>query len=255
MPVGHEGEGANRVRRERRGKSRVDVEFDGRSRSVGSQGGWHGRTEGGAIWTVRAVTAGYGGVLIARNLPLVRIIVTILGVIPCGLVAVVRSWFCAALGRRLGEVARLHDPAGAEAGRHQQQEGKHSREMPANHLARPAATIASVVPERRRSLSIHCRPKKPRDCPGSLSTTTFPVGRGTQGNSIRGDFELLRLYGPRPGRQRDAHLPAPRPVAGRDLYPHREAGAYPSGLRSSSTTLSPSSIVHARMFSMVEMGK
>ncbi len=81
MPLGHEGEKANRFRRERTVKGRPDVEFDRRGRAVRSEGGGRGRTtDDGAIGTARAVVAGCGASMIAPPFRVARLEVTIFGV-------------------------------------------------------------------------------------------------------------------------------------------------------------------------------
>ena len=83
MPLGHEGEKANRFRRERTEKGRRGVQLDRRGRTVRSEGGGRGRTtEDGAIGTARAVVVGCGARAVAHPFRVARLEVTIFGVRP-----------------------------------------------------------------------------------------------------------------------------------------------------------------------------
>lgn len=139
MPLGHEGEKANRFRRERAEKGRRGVEFDRRGRTVRSEGSGRGRTtDGGATGRIRAVIVGCGARAIAGNLPrITRPVVTVLCVRASDLVVVVSRRLRDAVRFRLDRDFATRRPAGAEAVRHQQQEGEHRGELPAKHQAKP----------------------------------------------------------------------------------------------------------------------
>ena len=139
MPLGHEGEKANRFRRERTEKGRRGVEFDRRGRTVRSECGRRSRaTDDGAIGTARAVMVGCRARVIARNLPrTARLVVTVFGVCPHDVVIVVPRRFQDAVGFRPDRDFGTRRPASAEAGRHQQQEGEHSGKLPAKHIGLP----------------------------------------------------------------------------------------------------------------------